>query len=740
MTEKIAKYDDSLKAQGDMADTDREVCFAIVMFKSEHIKESVLAKYNNGGICMNAATKKELRFCDRKIKVTQVCEPADLYWENLDFHPLQRLRRKIVIILFTIVLIVITAILVIGLSSLKLKESTEGVTPMRTYVLQPQVDECVKLCTWEMSTSQSCGANVVPADVQSVFDGRGSVGKALIGTVANSAPCVAPVWTSPACTGSTISGANNYVGVNLKKQIGASCTRITQTAGQKSAGFNLYQCAEHAKSNCTGTFPDDCCTRLMDVYSEDLNLVLADKLCKGTLSSQSAFWNKEALDQSGRKTGEDVAIGCFCTAQVMENGPSWAFGESKEAELCKDFFSAQAYYLGIKILAILAVLVINQVILIVFYFADAWVRHRTQTSLSEAAMVKLFLALFINTGVLGLLLFADFHGALQAIPIIGQIRSRDGPYDDFTPAWFGEAGVNLLLTILGQLASSTISAPVQSFIVNPLLLRFFGSSLYTEHALYEMHRHPPWPYALRQGQTLMVFFVVIMYSGGMPLLYLVGAFYCFLSYWIDKITLLRGSEVPPAYNKDVVDSSMGWLIWAVFLHVVITAWMYGQQAMVPSDWSALQGMVEGIFGTPSEPYDDIMKAWQLGSIDGDNFPTYIRARFLDLGRTAAAPLTLLIFAFFVYVLINGGLFIKSMLVQKVPDDLGKNSKATRNSLRKHVQEGSSRNIFSYAMKANHRYAGAYEALVKAALPEEEEEEEQQAEMKKKSSVLGSLFS
>merc|ERR1711970_1394096 len=100
---------------------------------------------------------------------------------------------------------------------------------------------------------------------------------------------------------------------------------------------------------------------------------------------------------------------------------------------------------------------------------------------------------------------------------------------------------------------------------------------------------------MRVAQTLMIFFCVVMYSGGIPMLYLVGAVYIGIAYWLDKVRLLWGSSHPPDYNQDIIERAVNWLLAAAVLHAAVTSWMYGQQTLFPSDWSSLRGFIDTIF-------------------------------------------------------------------------------------------------------------------------------------------------
>ena len=110
-----------------------------------------------------------------------------------------------------------------------------------------------------------------------------------------------------------------------------------------------------------------------------------------------------------------------------------------------------------------------------------------------------------------------------------------------------------------QVFSTTIPPLIIAFFVKPCLSCCLARGEVVEAKLNEMYVLPPWNLSLRMAQTLTVIFVICMYSGGMPLLYVVGFVYSIVAFWLDKWCLLKGSSKPPAYNQKILQACRAFL-------------------------------------------------------------------------------------------------------------------------------------------------------------------------------------
>uniref|UniRef100_A0A7S2JXD2 Anoctamin transmembrane domain-containing protein n=1 Tax=Zooxanthella nutricula TaxID=1333877 RepID=A0A7S2JXD2_9DINO len=348
----------------------------------------------------------------------------------------------------------------------------------------------------------------------------------------------------------------------------------------------------------------------------------------------------------------DSTLGCFCRQQSRRNLAAFlAPPHVTPAErLCRQWSEALVKQYGQMIGSVLAVLVLNQVLLVIYSVFIKWERPSTVSELTQSQLWKLFLSQFVNTALVIALIHANFKDTADSFPVLKVFSIGTGDYHDFNAQWFTVVGATLVLTIILQVFTTTIPPLARSYVVAPLLARFYSRRKVTQEAMNAVYMMPPWNLSLRLAQTLNVIFCILMYSGGMPILYPVGFVYCLVAYWLDKWCLLKGSRRPPAYTEDIHDFSMHLLPWAVFLHVAVAGWVYGNQALFPSRWSSLRPIAEVVFGISESKYVEVMDAYRTDpsrSVDME----FTAARFLDFSREGAWLLLLIFLACAVYYVV-----------------------------------------------------------------------------------------
>jgi hypothetical protein len=68
-----------------------------------------------------------------------------------------------------------------------------------------------------------------------------------------------------------------------------------------------------------------------------------------------------------------------------------------------------------------------------------------------------------------------------------------------------------------------------------------------------------------------------MYSISLPVLPILGAITCYLSYWVDKFLFCNYYRTPPIYSDAMSRTSTSLLGYLVFLHLVMSLWMMGNE-------------------------------------------------------------------------------------------------------------------------------------------------------------------
>merc|ERR1712176_506970 len=71
----------------------------------------------------------------------------------------------------------------------------------------------------------------------------------------------------------------------------------------------------------------------------------------------------------------------------------------------------------------------------------------------------------------------------------------------------------------------------------------------------------------RYAKLIAMFYIVMMYSAAMPVLYLAGFFLMIVSYWADKVLFLRHYRLPPRWGRGLARRVAYIMQFAIFLHL-----------------------------------------------------------------------------------------------------------------------------------------------------------------------------
>lgn len=138
-------------------------------------------------------------------------------------------------------------------------------------------------------------------------------------------------------------------------------------------------------------------------------------------------------------------INCFCQQQTLSQGAGFAFPpyDTDEKMICEAWIMNNAAVVGKVVGAALAVLVINQVLLLIYEYLVAFERHCTVTEVTLSQFWKLFLAQMVNTALLVLLVNASLNlpPVLQFLQVF-QVGS--GQFDELSVTWYVSVGTGFV--------------------------------------------------------------------------------------------------------------------------------------------------------------------------------------------------------------------------------------------------------------------------------------------------------
>jgi len=670
------KLEESIKDQTDLKDSEREVCGAFVMFQTEQMKDMVLNAYKpfTNSWTSRLVQPKNLRFKDWRLRVNQTCEPEELYWENMDYSWLLHKCRKFCTLTVSFLIVVLCIFILTYLRSSNSAVDTssreydlwifEEAGQARSVATNAQAP-CMELCQLDVFFDDRCQDVDSPMSfMNSIYDTsviwNASTESSLHLLQDSTTECSAgdsSLYRSPSCTQDT-SAMVTYIFQEPKK---VQCIRVGLKDGAiegKPKPMRVYGCSSStvAVSNSSGFFDANGAVWDRNTYC----LRFDDAILEGYESAQPVKLRSDCLfpisieaAQRAQASGEDYQtsprLSCFCVQQSNLEPRIRIPGylSTPEAEICKDWAWYQGTQMGIRAGGVIAVMVINNILLLVFAYFDSLGRYQTATDLASSQVFNLFFATLVNTAIVYNLIGMNVY--THSDTFFGSMRFGQGPFDDLTPLWFVTIGNMLVITIICQIGCSVALPVLWIWTVDPLLRWLFTRDIHSQELLNEYHVFPEWTLSLRVAETLVVVFCVFMYSSGYPVLYLCGAIYCLLAYWGDKYTLLRGSRRPPGYTKSAIESAVIMMPFAILLHSVFALWLFGNQELMPSGWGGLRGFAEMLVDM-GYSYSEIMGVVAQGGYDvrGSNYGSYLEARLIDCARVAAEPILWLFFAQLLY--------------------------------------------------------------------------------------------
>merc|ERR1719424_1750810 len=256
---------------------------------------------------------------------------------------------------------------------------------------------------------------------------------------------------------------------------------------------------------------------------------------------------------------------------------------AKPAKMCLTYLYALMQQQALAVFSGLMVAALNFALKSIMGFLVHQERHASVSAETFSITWKLFIAQFTNTGILLLVVNANLHaGAFGSVNPEAKNVIGDGNFDDFDAQWYKVVGAGMCL----QVVSVAVSSIIPPFLMGALNERKINKNkeyYSTTRGFEQLCVLPEFDLSLRVAQTLNIIWCVLFYSPGMPLLYCVGMFYCMMSYIADRTLLLWFCRKPPAYDAALLRLCTASLFPGLLIHSVFCCWMYGNQAVYPSD-------------------------------------------------------------------------------------------------------------------------------------------------------------
>jgi len=311
-------------------------------------------------------------------------------------------------------------------------------------------------------------------------------------------------------------------------------------------------------------------------------------------------------------TAGDLCATCACKALQDSGSLLWwqSFGDSakytSDAGVAPCTAQADGFFvlLGLQLAAVAVVVIFNTIMKTTTQMLAFFEKHHTLVEQETSIAIAVFIGQFVNTALVSLLVYAEIstiknrikealQGDASAFPIFA------GSYSDFSEQWYGVVGAQLMLTIIINVFLPLV--PLVTAVLTNCLLPCTTSGVASQQALNRAYLGSDFLLSTRYGMLLNTIFTCFMYASGMPILLFVGGCICFVTYWIDKIQLLRFSRLPPQFSGKLAMYILSTFKYAILLHMVFAVWVF----------SATKVTGENMFPRPSlsADFDKTIQGW-----------------------------------------------------------------------------------------------------------------------------------
>lgn len=255
---------------------------------------------------------------------------------------------------------------------------------------------------------------------------------------------------------------------------------------------------------------------------------------------------------------------CYCA-------PNFGNQIQNEPEFCQDYVTNQNRLTALSLGSVLIVIGINKLLEEVLKLLAGYEKPNTISAWEKGIASRIFVAQWINTGILVTVVNADwefYFPALKAFDV-----AFTGTFRDFSSDWFVAVG-NL---VVNQSVSAAIVPNLAILAKWPKV--FTMQSLLqhrqlTQRKMNKLFEGDDYLLSKRYGALLNILFVILTYASGLPILYFFGIIFFSTAYWCDKIAILRACKKPAQYDEKLAMYCTTMMSVGLIIHLAMAVWFF----------------------------------------------------------------------------------------------------------------------------------------------------------------------
>jgi hypothetical protein len=180
---------------------------------------------------------------------------------------------------------------------------------------------------------------------------------------------------------------------------------------------------------------------------------------------ESPSCSRRSIQEKCESFPASVLGACYCADRISEFIQSGST-EGIATRQCQQFFSSYSLSTGLTYASVFATTIVN---VLTRYALKLLTKYEAYTSLDEfqaSIMSKIFFSNFATMAILVLVAYGNGQSENSFLSTFHLFR---GPYDDFSPQWYGNVGLYLVTTFILQSFSPLFANLFKYYIEKPLL-------------------------------------------------------------------------------------------------------------------------------------------------------------------------------------------------------------------------------------------------------------------------------
>ncbi|CAG9311615.1 unnamed protein product [Blepharisma stoltei] len=313
-------------------------------------------------------------------------------------------------------------------------------------------------------------------------------------------------------------------------------------------------------------------------------LIYAIKYLQNEIPNENHCSELDVKDESLSAAKQDYTtndqIYCYCKQQ------NWykLFSDSDLNSYCTDYIEKVSLTSSVRFLSSIGIVFINTILRIMLTKLTKFERISTVSGMRMSMMSKVFIAMFINTALITLLVNANFQSLWFVQRLAFKEYLFNGDYKDFSREWYEDVGATIIATLLVSIALPHFINLLIFYPIGVIKRHCCHKKYITQYQMNAAFTGPEFDISSRTSVILTVIFSCYLYSGGIPLLNIVCFVTLVVIYWTDKFLVLRHYRKPPVYSELMYKRVGYFLPFGIMLHCGFSLYMYGSQDIFPREY------------------------------------------------------------------------------------------------------------------------------------------------------------